>query len=200
MDFSCAASAPRYWAETDGPPSFGELVSKTVAHSGCRASLKADAVLQKSSRLLDRSVEGHAALHRLGRGAAKANMSQALAKWAQLQLTRFQWIHCDVLASMQNQRPPLKPALGKTVGALQRATHDLDMTYAEFAAASAQLQDREQKILQRLAWAKNSNKAAAATWELFTSRMDQRQGRVSQYGESFRVVKGISSAVTHLET
>lgn len=190
----------RYWAETEGPPQFSELVTKAVGKSGCRTSLKADAALQKILRLLERSVEGHAALYRLRRGASKATMTYAIANWAQLQLTRYQWIHCDVLSTRPNQRPVLRPALGKTVIMLQKVTHDVDLSYAEFAAASAQLKMREQKILQRLAWAKNSNKSAAATWEIFTGRMNQRRILVGRYEESFRVIKGVSSALTHLET
>lgn len=90
------ALAGEYWAVSESVPSFGELVDRAVTASGCTSSSKRNAVLRQATETLERSSECRRKALVLAREEAAAATARAVARWAQLQLNRFQWIHVSM--------------------------------------------------------------------------------------------------------
>lgn len=90
------ALAREYWAMTESVPSFGELMDRAVTASGCTSSSKRNAVLRQTADTLERSSECRRKALEFAREEAAASTARAVARWAQLQLNRFQWIHVSI--------------------------------------------------------------------------------------------------------
>jgi hypothetical protein len=86
------------------------------------------------------------------------------------------------------------------VAALRQRLGELESAHAELAGSCTRLSEREGRVLQRLAWSKGSNRAAQATWQACSDQASRRDSWIVRGNDAFRVVMGLSVALTHFET
>jgi PI-3-kinase-related kinase SMG-1 len=185
------------WATSDGPVTYREL--QRIATSRFRESYKTEQHLLQMVSKLDHFTSLQVKLFHVFRAEGIRSVAEAALSFAQLQLTRFQWLHHEVL-SKHSETQPVRPPLDTIMTEMYTSTRDLAAAQASLARTSEQMYQLESSIAQRLMWAKNSNRALEPVFAAFSAGKESRQNASAEEVKISGILTGISNAIVHMET
>ena len=185
------------WATSDGPVTYREL--QRVATSRFRESYKTEQHLLQMVSKVDYFTSLQVKLFHVFRAEGVRSVAEAALSFAQLQLTRFQWLHHEVL-SKHSKTQPVRPYLDTIMNEMYTSTRDLAAAQASLRVRSEQMYQLESSIAQRLMWAKNSNRALEPVFAAFSAAKESRQNASAEEVKISGILTGISNAIVHMET